>query len=372
MKKVITINLNGIAFQIDEDGYTVLHTYLQQAAAKLHDNPDKDEIIADLEQAVADKAREFLNDNKNVVTEAEIKSIIDQMGPVEDAEPSDEKAKTDTSPGAPKRLYKIREGAVLEGVCNGIAAYFDVDVTLVRVGFIVLTILTGGAWIAAYILMAIFVPEARTAEDRAAAQGQPFTTQAIIDSARSRYEYWKEFGNEQKKYWQSHKHHVKQSVKQEIKEQKIAQKYTPTSEQLEQWRSYGKNASGVSRGFAGVFAVIGSLVLLLLGVAWGISLCLAITQGAVLGYFAGAPKVLLVMLLTCLFYLIFLPLQGATGNAWHYAKALSTRSNFWAGFWAVVVWIGSLIVVVVLAQQVPQIHDGLIRLGNDVAQLISR
>ena len=42
MNKVITINLNGIAYQLEESGYDALRDYLDHAARRLGNNPDKD------------------------------------------------------------------------------------------------------------------------------------------------------------------------------------------------------------------------------------------------------------------------------------------------------------------------------------------
>ena len=53
MQKVITINLNGNAFQLDEHGYDALRVYLEHAEAQLGGNPDASEIIRDLEQSVS-------------------------------------------------------------------------------------------------------------------------------------------------------------------------------------------------------------------------------------------------------------------------------------------------------------------------------
>jgi len=54
MQKVISINLNGIAYQLEEGGYGALQDYLSQAQRELKDNPDRAEIMRDLEQAIAD------------------------------------------------------------------------------------------------------------------------------------------------------------------------------------------------------------------------------------------------------------------------------------------------------------------------------
>ena len=86
MQKVITINLNGNAYQIDDGGYAALVAYLEGAERQLADNPDRAEIVADLEQAIADKCRGFLNPHKTVVTAGEVDQIIREMGPVEAAD----------------------------------------------------------------------------------------------------------------------------------------------------------------------------------------------------------------------------------------------------------------------------------------------
>ena len=53
-----------------------------------------------------------------------------------------------------KRLYRIQDGRLVAGVCAGLAAYFGMDPTLVRLGFVLLTFLGGlgallylGAWV---------------------------------------------------------------------------------------------------------------------------------------------------------------------------------------------------------------------------------
>src|SRR5882757_797890 len=128
MQKVITINLNGNAYQIDEGGYAALVAYLEGAGRSLKDNPDLAEIVADLEQAIADKCRGFLGPYKTVVTAAEVDQIIRDMGPVDGADAqsaggdgtgaASSSAGADAGAGAagrgaPRRLYLIHEGAML-------------------------------------------------------------------------------------------------------------------------------------------------------------------------------------------------------------------------------------------------------------------
>lgn len=56
-----------------------------------------------------------------------------------------------------KRLYRVEEGKMLCGVCGGIAEYFNVDPTLIRLGF-VLFCLAGGSGLLAYLIAVIIMP----------------------------------------------------------------------------------------------------------------------------------------------------------------------------------------------------------------------
>ena len=202
MNKVITINLNGNAYQLEEDGYELLRAYLDGAARRLEGNPDRDEIIADIEQAIADKARAVLGAFKTVVNAKEVRQIVDEMGPVENAAADTDEGAAGPAPGRAaasdsaraefpgaspvRRLYKIFDGAMLGGVCNGIAAYVNLDVTLVRIAFVLLTLVWGTGMLV-YLILYFLLPTAGTAAEKAAAQGMPATAQEFIRRARQGY-----------------------------------------------------------------------------------------------------------------------------------------------------------------------------------------
>lgn len=57
-----------------------------------------------------------------------------------------------------KRLYKSRTNKKVAGVCGGIGEYFNVDPTLVRLGFVALSFLAGGGLLV-YIVAAIIIPD---------------------------------------------------------------------------------------------------------------------------------------------------------------------------------------------------------------------
>lgn len=57
-----------------------------------------------------------------------------------------------------KKLYRIRQGKIIAGVCGGIAKYFDIDSKIVRLLCAVL-VAAYGSGLLVYILFAIFVPK---------------------------------------------------------------------------------------------------------------------------------------------------------------------------------------------------------------------
>lgn len=56
-----------------------------------------------------------------------------------------------------KKLYRIEEGKILCGVCGGIAEYFNIDPTLVRLGFVLLSA-AGGSALLVYLVGAVIMP----------------------------------------------------------------------------------------------------------------------------------------------------------------------------------------------------------------------
>jgi phage shock protein PspC (stress-responsive transcriptional regulator) len=59
------------------------------------------------------------------------------------------------------RLHKSRDDRFLFGVAGGLAEYFDIDPVLIRVGWVLLTVATGGIGLLVYIVMAIVTPESK-------------------------------------------------------------------------------------------------------------------------------------------------------------------------------------------------------------------
>jgi phage shock protein C len=82
-----------------------------------------------------------------------------------------------------KRLYKSRESKVIDGVCGGIAEYYEVDPVLIRV-LAVLFLFIGGVTFIAYIVAMIIIPRrpwGESVEDPATPPSQPLSAGSSYD-----------------------------------------------------------------------------------------------------------------------------------------------------------------------------------------------
>jgi phage shock protein PspC (stress-responsive transcriptional regulator) len=358
MNTVIIINLNGNAFHLEEPGYKSLRAYLEQAQSQLKDNPDRSEIMADLEQAIADKCAHFLQPHKNVLSAAEIESVLKEMGPVESENAADPAAAAGAAPkaeakgsaagsGAPKRLYQIREGAMLSGVCTGLAAYLNIDVTIVRIAFVVLTLLTSGIWILVYLVMMLVVPFANTGEEHAAAAGAPFNAQEVIDRAKKHYaefkdsKEWRRHWRQQRREWRRRWHEGAYWWGHNLQ------------------RNVNQFSSAGYGGHFGAALLIPFLAVFnaLLFCAWIAAIVSLATTGAIFGWVpAGSIPLWASILILMIFYsIISRPLRHARRAVYFNTGG---HNFYWFAAWYEILSTGILILVCWFAYtHVPEVHD---------------
>jgi len=346
MNTIISIHLNGKAFQIEENGHDALKRYLEQAGQKLGEDPDTQEIISDLEQAIADKFSARLHEGKDVVTSDEIEEVLKEMGPVESGkteEKTDDASTSEKTDAVPKRLYLVKEGAVIMGVCTGIAAYFGIDVVLVRLGFIILTFLTGGMAIVAYIVFALILPRANTPEDLAAAYGEPFNAKEVIDRANEAASRAKESAHRLASKYEWKSKYEWRSWKHEIRAQRRAAR-----------RAYH---DGLRDGYRSPFYVIIKLIILFFFLSLFISL---FSHGMILGWTV-APHMsvwLAAILLLFAYHIVMSPFRA-------YRYSYSCQQTGYAPyrytiFAALIDVVGTVLFVLLLIYvyaHVPAVHD---------------
>ena len=190
MKKVINIGIGGRSFIIDEDAYKRLGTYLDNFRNHLTASgvdgmtfAQTKEVMDEIEMRIADIFEGQTGSSNQVVTMAMVQNVISTLGMPDGKEeggstsadhlsgnnrPSDEKPA--------HKFYREEEGKAIAGVCTGIAAYFNIDVVLVRIIFLILFITaTSGLWI--YLIIWLVAPVASNAAQRCELRGIPATAE---------------------------------------------------------------------------------------------------------------------------------------------------------------------------------------------------
>ncbi|NHE55588.1 PspC domain-containing protein [Cyclobacterium plantarum] len=162
MKKTISINISGILFHIEEDGYTSLKHYLDAINQHFSLYEDNQEIITDIENRIAEIFLSNLKNNKQVITAENVSNLIDKMGTIADfkavehdmlEENNAEEGHNDfykyitpphqNSGKGYKKLTRLTHSKILGGVCAGFANYLSIDPLWTRL-IAILLIFSGG------------------------------------------------------------------------------------------------------------------------------------------------------------------------------------------------------------------------------------
>ena len=200
MDKTKNISLGGFSFLIEENAYTALSQYLAEVRQHLQHNSDRDEIIFDVEQRMA----ELLKDrtaNREVIMHQDVLYLIEVLGKPEQYVEDEEADKaTNAAPeasakafSANKPLYRDIDDCKIGGVLSGMAHYFNISPTMLRIAFAVCLILSfvvsyrwiflfnGVSWaiIILYILLWMIVPAAVTTAQKLEMQGAAVTLDSL-------------------------------------------------------------------------------------------------------------------------------------------------------------------------------------------------
>ena len=219
MDKTKNISLGGFSFLIEENAYTALSQYLAEVRQHLQHNSDRDEIIFDVEQRMA----ELLKDrtaNREVIMHQDVLYLIEVLGKPEQYVEDEEADKaTNAAPeasakafSANKPLYRDIDDCKIGGVLSGMAHYFNISPTMLRIAFAVCLILSfvvsyrwiflfnGVSWaiIILYILLWMIVPAAVTTAQKLEMQGATVTLDSLASyksSSTSSTEWHKSYSD---------------------------------------------------------------------------------------------------------------------------------------------------------------------------------
>jgi phage shock protein PspC (stress-responsive transcriptional regulator) len=220
MKKVISVNLGGFVFQIDDEAYAKLSSYIRALEQQFQQTEGSEEIIHDIEYRVAEIFQDKLKGGRSSINSSDVQHIIQIMGEPRDLgmveemeEPEVKQSQSnaqresqreyqeeetsyaeeaeDLNSGSGsydkysggKRFYRNADDKVLGGVCSGFAAYVDADPMIVRLAFL-LFFFAFGTGLMVYIILWIIVPEAKTSSDRLRMRGERVTVESIEKTIR--------------------------------------------------------------------------------------------------------------------------------------------------------------------------------------------
>jgi len=190
MKKTISIHLIGFVFNIEEDAYESLKKYLDKIRMNLSNDEGCDEIMDDIEMRIAELFQEKIGATKEVIIQSDLDEIMSILGHPEDfaTEADDTIPQRDENEAQNvKRLFRDRDEGKIGGVCSGLSHFLGADALIIRLIFLFL-FLVFGSGILLYIVLLIFVPEAKTTSEKLEMRGEPIN----LDNIKK---HVKEFGD---------------------------------------------------------------------------------------------------------------------------------------------------------------------------------
>jgi len=168
MKQVININYHGRIIPIELAAYEMLKNYTASLQLHFKDEEGKEEIINDIESRISELFQEQLSKGSTCITENDVNAIIKSMGKPEEleSEPVINQTQSDNNKQSEfssthKRLYRDENNKLIGGVCSGLANYFNIDIVIVRIVFIIL-FFSFGVGLIPYIILWVAVPSSAT------------------------------------------------------------------------------------------------------------------------------------------------------------------------------------------------------------------
>ncbi|RLC38357.1 hypothetical protein DRH27_02450 [Candidatus Falkowbacteria bacterium] len=233
MKKTISITINNLVFQIEEDAYEKLKKYLDSIRVHYGASDESREILADIESSIAEKFSKKVSVKKQSINLRDIEKVIKIMGTVEefsedslldsaakesvrredgksagefkDSEDGKQKEEIDNNGASRRRkLYRDPDDKIIAGVASGLAAYFGIDPVIIRLIFIAL-FFANGVGILIYAILWIVMPIAKSSVEKLEMHGKPVDLKRIEQAVKEKSEVVKKGGKNALKNLSAHK-----------------------------------------------------------------------------------------------------------------------------------------------------------------------
>lgn len=204
MKPVENVSIGGYVFVLEEDACEACRNYLSELEAFYSKSVNGLEIMEGIEERMC----ELLLENRgegNVVTLQMVESAISTLGRPEAIEEesgeSQSTAETGRETRIKKKLYRDPSTGKLAGVCSGLGTFFGIDPTVLRLIFVILTLIPAGLFMnrgnlripdlsmpVVYMVLWICMPVARTVRQRDELRGESGTVDGISERVKNSIE----------------------------------------------------------------------------------------------------------------------------------------------------------------------------------------
>ncbi len=172
MNTTVTIHLAHILFHIDSDAYDLLKKYLDKLEKSFSKTEGKQEILEDIEVRIAELFSQYSNQEGYVISEQNVKDVIETLGSPEDIADEDF-VEENTKSESQKKLYRDSENRIIGGVASGLGHFFGIERVWIRLIIILLILSSVGGIIFIYILLWALIPEATTTAEKLRMKGEP-------------------------------------------------------------------------------------------------------------------------------------------------------------------------------------------------------
>lgn len=183
MNKTVTVNLGGTTFNIEEEAFVILKSYLDRIQINFVGDPGESEIMQDIEIRLAELFTERLDERRNVVVRQHVEEVIAVMGKPEDysmeGSTAADASEADNVRHKRRRVFRDADDKIVAGVCSGLSYYLGWDPILLRAGFLLFGLISGGTAFIAYLVIWAIVPEARTTAEKLQMRGEPVNVDSI-------------------------------------------------------------------------------------------------------------------------------------------------------------------------------------------------
>jgi phage shock protein PspC (stress-responsive transcriptional regulator) len=187
MKKIIEVSIGSINFTMEEDAYIRLKEYLKRFESTISDKREAQEIMEDVEARVAEIFQKEMRFTNQVVDMKLVQTVINHLGEIESNDSETKAQNSGRSQSSysdqrytqgDKRFHRDVDNKIVAGVCSGLAAYTNIDVTIIRVLFAALSFAYGTA-ILVYIVLWFVAPKAITVSQKLEMRGYAPTAENI-------------------------------------------------------------------------------------------------------------------------------------------------------------------------------------------------